>query len=105
MDGIPRRAQSAKGTRNNGWHFSLGAHRAPLQFLTAHDPSGIQNVTVSILKRRTSRMSQPATRWDSSYEWKAVLLLGFGFGLVGLDRWIIAPLFPCMAAAGIAPGC
>ena len=33
-------------------------------------------------------------KWDSSYEWKAVTLLGLGFGLVGLDRWIIAPLFP-----------
>jgi len=50
-------------------------------------------------------MSRIDKRWDTSYEWKAVLLLGLGFGLVGLDRWIIAPLFPCMAAAGIAPGC
>jgi MFS family permease len=44
-------------------------------------------------------------QWDTSYEWKAVTLLGLGFGLVGLDRWIIAPLFPCMAATGTAPGC
>lgn len=36
--------------------------------------------------------------WDTSYEWKAVTLLGIGFGLVGLDRWIISPLFPSMAA-------
>ena len=36
--------------------------------------------------------------WDTSYEWKAVALLGLGFGLVGLDRWIIAPLFPFIAA-------
>jgi MFS family permease len=36
-------------------------------------------------------------RWDTAYEWKAVTLLGVGFGLVGLDRWIIAPLFPFMA--------
>jgi MFS family permease len=35
-------------------------------------------------------------KWDTSYEWKAVTLLGLGFGLVGLDRWIIAPLFPSM---------
>jgi predicted MFS family arabinose efflux permease len=35
-----------------------------------------------------------AQKWDTSYEWKAVTLLGIGFGLVGLDRWIIAPLFP-----------
>lgn len=33
---------------------------------------------------------------DTSYEWKAVTLLSLGFGLVGLDRWIIAPLFPFM---------
>ncbi|NML31920.1 MFS transporter [Paraburkholderia antibiotica] len=32
--------------------------------------------------------------WDVTYEWKAVLLLALGFGLVGLDRWLIAPLFP-----------
>lgn len=35
-------------------------------------------------------------KWDRSYEWRAVTLLGLGFGLVGLDRWIIAPLFPFM---------
>jgi predicted MFS family arabinose efflux permease len=41
-------------------------------------------------------MADSQTRWDTSYEWKAVTLLGIGFGLVGLDRWIIAPLFPSM---------
>lgn len=35
-----------------------------------------------------------ANEWDTSYEWKAVTLLAVGFGLVGLDRWLIAPLFP-----------
>ncbi len=35
-------------------------------------------------------------RYSSSYEWKAVLLLSLGFGLLSLDRWIIAPLFPIM---------
>lgn len=39
-----------------------------------------------------------ATEWDRAYEWKTVTLLGLGFGLVGLDRWIIAPLFPFMLA-------
>ena len=34
--------------------------------------------------------------WDTSYEWKAVTLLTLGFGLVGLDRWIVAPLFPAI---------
>jgi MFS family permease len=43
--------------------------------------------------------------WDISYEWKAVALLGVGFGLVGLDRWILAPLFPFIAAdLGLAEG-
>jgi MFS family permease len=33
------------------------------------------------------------------------VLLGLGFGLVGLDRWIIAPLFPFIAAElGLAEG-
>lgn len=44
-------------------------------------------------------------RWDTDYEWKAVALLGIGFALVGLDRWIIAPLFPFIAAdLGLADG-
>lgn len=34
--------------------------------------------------------------WSRAYEWKAVTLLALGFGLVGLDRWILAPLFPFM---------
>lgn len=43
--------------------------------------------------------------WDTAYEWKAVALLGIGFGLVGLDRWIIAPLFPFIAQdLGLAEG-
>jgi MFS family permease len=32
-------------------------------------------------------------RWDTAYEFKAVLLLTLAFGLVGLDRWILPPLF------------
>ena len=41
---------------------------------------------------------QGTADWDTSYEWRTVALLGIGFGLVGLDRWIIASLFPAMAA-------
>ena len=37
-------------------------------------------------------MSDSAKPWDSRYEWKAVALLTLGFGLVGLDRWVIADL-------------
>ena len=42
--------------------------------------------------------------FDTAYEWKAVLLLSLAFGLVGLDRWIIAPLAPAIIAdLGFAP--
>jgi MFS family permease len=39
---------------------------------------------------------QSLQNWDSSYEKKVIPLLAVGFGLVGLDRWIISPLFPVM---------
>jgi MFS family permease len=46
-----------------------------------------------------------SSSWDTAYEWRAVTLLGIGFGLVGLDRWIIAPLFPFIARdLGLAEG-
>ena len=35
--------------------------------------------------------------WDATYEWRIVTLLTIGFGLVGLDRWVISALFPAMA--------
>lgn len=37
-------------------------------------------------------MSDTGKPWDTRYEWKAVTLLTIGFGLVGLDRWVIADL-------------
>jgi MFS family permease len=37
-------------------------------------------------------MSDTGKSWDNRYEWKAVTLLTLGFGLVGLDRWVIADL-------------
>ncbi|MEO5598654.1 MAG: MFS transporter [Novosphingobium sp.] len=41
---------------------------------------------------------------DPAYEFKAVMLLALGFGLVGVDRWVIAPLAPAiMQDLGIAP--
>jgi predicted MFS family arabinose efflux permease len=46
----------------------------------------------------TSAASAAGTpaRWDVAYEWKAVALLAVSFGLVGLDRMVLAPLFPFM---------
>lgn len=35
-------------------------------------------------------------RHDTSYEWKATLVLSLAFGLVGLDRFILPSLFPAM---------
>ncbi|MFP3578964.1 MFS transporter [Arthrobacter sp. SIMBA_036] len=35
-------------------------------------------------------------QYDIGHERRTVLLLSLGFGLVGLDRWIISPLFPSM---------
>jgi predicted MFS family arabinose efflux permease len=41
-------------------------------------------------------MNSPEQRHDVAYERTTLILLALGFGLVGLDRWIIAPLFPFM---------
>ncbi|GJH28820.1 MFS transporter [Caballeronia novacaledonica] len=41
-------------------------------------------------------MKNPNDVWDKTYEWKAVALLSMGFGLVGIDRFMIMPLFPIM---------
>ena len=40
-------------------------------------------------------MQQDETKgWDTSYEWKIILVLSLTFGLVGLDRFILPTLFP-----------
>ncbi len=41
-------------------------------------------------------MQENNNNWDTDYEWKVVLLLALGFGLVGLDRWILSSLWPSM---------
>jgi len=41
-------------------------------------------------------MSAIIAEFDTRYERRAVLLLSLGFGLVGLDRFMIIPLFPVM---------
>src|ERR1700722_2926004 len=37
-----------------------------------------------------------AKSWDVAYEWKAILIMSLAFGLVGIDRFILPPLFPAM---------
>ncbi len=34
--------------------------------------------------------------WDVSYEWKSLLTMSLAFGLVGIDRFILPPLFPAI---------
>ena len=49
--------------------------------------------------------SSVAQRWDTDYEWRVVLLLGIGFGLVGMDRFVIGPLWNTIAGdLGLNPG-
>jgi predicted MFS family arabinose efflux permease len=39
-------------------------------------------------------VQQDGRGWDTSYEWKIILILSLTFGLVGLDRFILPVLFP-----------
>jgi MFS family permease len=42
-------------------------------------------------------LQRASTSYDASYENKALLLFSVGLGLVGLDRFILMPLFPVVA--------
>jgi predicted MFS family arabinose efflux permease len=48
---------------------------------------------MAIASRSASGGGAAPASWDTKYEFKAVLLLTLAFGLVGLDRWILPPLF------------
>ncbi len=50
---------------------------------------------VAAVKKDNS--SLPTQKWDTKYEWKAILLLALAFGFVGVDRFMIMPIFPLMA--------
>ena len=52
-----------------------------------------------VLRQTTNRKLANPPSWDVGYEWKAVTLLCLGFGLVGIDRFMILPLFPVIAPA------
>ncbi len=41
-------------------------------------------------------MTPEDTPWDTRYEWRAIALLTLASGLLGLDRFIVNPLFPAM---------
>ena len=42
------------------------------------------------------QQTQAQSSFDTSYEWKIILILSLTFGLVGLDRFILPVLFPAM---------
>jgi MFS family permease len=39
-------------------------------------------------------MGSPSQYHDTRYEFKTLALICIGFGLLGLDRWLVAPLYP-----------
>lgn len=50
-------------------------------------------------------MQDNNNNWDTDYEWKVILLLGLGFALVGMDRFVIGALWPTIAAdLSLEPG-
>lgn len=52
---------------------------------------------MTMIGPRDVTVTAPDVHWDGKYEWKVVLLLSLAFGLVGLDRFVLMPLFPAMA--------
>jgi len=58
--------------------------------------SSINEVQFYIRTIGGKHVNKNATQHDGRYERTTLVLLSIGFGLVGLDRWIIAPLFPHM---------
>ena len=86
----------------SSWTTCRAAERLGLTNPFSHRGNTTSSVRVAVaqptlLGDQNIAMPTPSPRWDRDYEWKAVTLLALGFGLVGLDRWIIAPLFPFMA--------
>src|ERR1700760_3640573 len=55
---------------------------------------------MSLSAKSTAGGETPAA-WDVAYEYKMVLLLTLAFGLVGLDRWILPPLFAASMGADL----
>jgi MFS family permease len=47
-----------------------------------------------IMQQDNHATGATAGGWDTSYEWKIILVLSLTFGLVGLDRFILPVLFP-----------
>ncbi len=50
------------------------------------------------INRKSEDPVSTEPEFDRGYEWKAVALLSLGFGLVGIDRFMISALFPSIMA-------
>ncbi len=51
--------------------------------------SGNECRTINSNNKGGRAVAQPEKTWDTSYEWKIILLLSITFGLVGLDRFVL----------------
>ena len=84
------------------WQHEAGAQNRPagnriwFQFSFPPQRAPQQRRHPSNTCKRTPSMSATTGEWDTRYEFKAVLLLCLGFGLVGLDRFMILPMFPTL---------
>src|SRR5687768_4044545 len=66
--------------------FTFPACRKSMQKQQHNNES---NTTGAVMQQDTQTKT-----WDTSYEWKIILVLSLTFGLVGLDRFILPVLFP-----------
>ena len=41
-----------------------------------------------------ARDGTTTAKWDTAYEWRALVLLSLGFGLVAFDRFLVLPMYP-----------
>jgi predicted MFS family arabinose efflux permease len=48
------------------------------------------------MQSKPDRLHTDTRPHDTAYEWKVLVLMALGFGLVGFDRYLIASLFPYM---------
>ena len=87
-----------------GLEGANSAEQASDERLGLSERLDVDTITRSGPSKKVVMVRSPISDRDPAYEWKAVVLLSFGFGLVGLDRWIIAPLAPAIIRElGVSP--
>ncbi|MGO9993780.1 MAG: MFS transporter [Steroidobacteraceae bacterium] len=60
---------------------------------------------VGFADNKAGPAASPDGAWDTKYEFRVIALLTLAFGLVGLDRWVLPPLFAAGMGAdlGLTP--